>query len=194
MYLGRLAVAGLAALAFVAGAGGAYAGHHRMSADVLRDFQQRVHAYVTLHREIERLLPPLEVSPDAREIQRRSDRLAIEIVAARQGVGEGAIIDAAVGAIFKSRIDEALGDRDRAAVLAAARNGGGEGAAAPEVHARFPWRSGSFMPAAVIAALPELPPELQYRFVGADLVLVDIGAGLVVDVLRGALPVVSMLI
>jgi hypothetical protein len=50
------------------------------------------------------------------------------------------------------------------------------------------------MPAAVIAALPELPPELQYRFVGADLVLVDIGAGLVVDVLRGALPPVSMLI
>jgi hypothetical protein len=36
--------------------------------------------------------------------------------------------------------------------------------------------------------LPELPPELSYRFVGRDLVLKDIKAGLVVDVLPNAIP------
>jgi hypothetical protein len=33
-----------------------------------------------------------------------------------------------------------------------------------------------------------LPAELEYRFVGRDLVLVDSHAGLVVDVLPDALP------
>jgi hypothetical protein len=37
---------------------------------------------------------------------------------------------------------------------------------------------------------PALPPELAYRFVGRDLVLVDVHANLVVDILDLALPTV----
>ncbi len=44
------------------------------------------------------------------------------------------------------------------------------------------------LPSCVRDALPELPIELQYRVVGADLVLVDLHANLIVDVLRGAFP------
>jgi hypothetical protein len=40
-----------------------------------------------------------------------------------------------------------------------------------------------------MAALPKLPPELDYRSAGVALVLVDAHAGLVVDVLHGAFPV-----
>jgi len=36
--------------------------------------------------------------------------------------------------------------------------------------------------------LPELPPELAYRFVGRDLVLKDIKAGLTVDLISKAIP------
>jgi hypothetical protein len=39
----------------------------------------------------------------------------------------------------------------------------------------------------VLAALPALPPELQYRIVGDALALIDVHAGLVVDVLPDAL-------
>jgi hypothetical protein len=42
--------------------------------------------------------------------------------------------------------------------------------------------------AIVVRNLPALPPELEYRFVGRHLVLIDLGANLVVDVLRNALP------
>jgi len=35
--------------------------------------------------------------------------------------------------------------------------------------------------------LPALPPELQYRMVGRDLVLVDVHASLIVDILPQAL-------
>jgi hypothetical protein len=36
--------------------------------------------------------------------------------------------------------------------------------------------------------LPPLPPEVEYRFLANDLVLIDIRAGLVVDILRAVLP------
>jgi hypothetical protein len=39
----------------------------------------------------------------------------------------------------------------------------------------------------MLAALPGLPEELEYRFVGADLVLIDVPADLVVDILENAL-------
>jgi hypothetical protein len=39
----------------------------------------------------------------------------------------------------------------------------------------------------IVAALPALPPELQYRIVGDSLALIDVHAGLILDVLPDAL-------
>jgi hypothetical protein len=44
------------------------------------------------------------------------------------------------------------------------------------------------VPPQLIRALPQLPPELQYRIVGRALVLWDHHADLIVDVLPGAFP------
>jgi hypothetical protein len=40
---------------------------------------------------------------------------------------------------------------------------------------------------ALVWALPSLPEELEYRFAGRDLVLLDSEAQLVVDILRDAI-------
>jgi hypothetical protein len=58
----------------------------------------------------------------------------------------------------------------------------------PIVHDQFDWGAGSFMPACVLSVLPLLPDLLQFRMVQRDLVLVDMSADLVVDVLPDALP------
>ena len=42
---------------------------------------------------------------------------------------------------------------------------------------------------ALLHALPPLPRELEYRIVDADLVLIDLRADLVVDILENAMPV-----
>ena len=52
----------------------------------------------------------------------------------------------------------------------------------------FPWGMSRILPTCIEDALPVLPVELQYRIVGADLVLVDLHANLIVDILRDALP------
>ena len=44
------------------------------------------------------------------------------------------------------------------------------------------------MPPDILHVLPPLPDELQYRLVDRDLVLIDMHADLVVDILPGALP------
>ncbi len=43
-----------------------------------------------------------------------------------------------------------------------------------------------FIPPLLIAALPPLPPELEYRFIGQSLVLWDVHANLIVDFMPGA--------
>jgi hypothetical protein len=57
------------------------------------------------------------------------------------------------------------------------------------VNGAFPWLAGNAMWPFMIETLPALPAELEYRFVGRDLVLLDVRAELVVDILPAALPV-----
>ena len=58
-----------------------------------------------------------------------------------------------------------------------------------EVHVlgMLPWRTHLAL-TPIVRDLPELPPELEYHFVGRHLVLMDVGANMVVDVVRDALP------
>jgi hypothetical protein len=48
------------------------------------------------------------------------------------------------------------------------------------------------MPPDLLAVFPRLPSELDYRFVHRDLVLWDVRADLIVDVLRDAIPLQSV--
>ena len=61
-------------------------------------------------------------------------------------------------------------------------------AAAPCVAEPVPWNAGPVMWPSMLAGLPELPGELEYRFLGRDLLIIDVLANLVVDVLHDALP------
>jgi len=57
-----------------------------------------------------------------------------------------------------------------------------------EINGPFPWAFGVPMPPALLDRLPALPVEVQYRLIVRDLVLVDVDANLVVDILPDALP------
>jgi hypothetical protein len=56
------------------------------------------------------------------------------------------------------------------------------------VNDRRPWLREGVLPAFLVEALPPLPFGLGYRLVERDLVLLDVELGLVIDVLRQALP------
>ena len=65
-----------------------------------------------------------------------------------------------------------------------------EAPAAPPLRVNAAWPPQipfAFVPPQLLAALPTLPPELQYRIVGRSLVLWDHHANLIVDFLPRAL-------
>jgi hypothetical protein len=150
-------------------------------------FERSVQDYAALHRRLARLTPRLQVTADPVQLRGGVDALGNEIRLARQTAQVGNIFTPVVAILFRERIQTALWDFDVTVLMAEMEEDAEPGAQRPVVKGRFPWRSGNAIWPSVLAALPELPEELEYRFVGADLVLIDVPADLVVDILQDAL-------
>ena len=160
--------------------------------DPIQRFQQAVEAYLGLRGSLTSTLPPFEPSPDLETLRMASAALAEAIRTARPFAAEGDIFNPAAAAVLRRRVRAALVDPAcPLAEILAAESDDDQRPLPPRaiVHDRFDWSRGSFMPSCLLRVLPVLPDELQYRFVQHDLVLVDIDADLVVDVLTDALPV-----
>ena len=156
----------------------------------LHRFQHAVNTYVALHRDLERSFPALEVTDDMEGFYQNVDELANRIRQARRNPQEGIVFDAEVGRILRSRIHTLLRDQqiDVFDILTDILEEPPADSERPQINERFPWIWASAVPRCVWGVLPEVPEELEYRFAGFDLVLIDIHAELVVDILRDALP------
>ena len=154
----------------------------------LRKFQQSIDEYVELRRRLEERLPPLEVSNDAQQIQRAAAARAAAISHARSHARTGELFNPAVSELFRARIRETLAARHGAAATLLREMGeDGERWQPAVVNGHFSWTTAAATPPCVLAVLPPLPAELQYRFVGPDLTLVDVDASLILDVIRDTL-------
>ena len=101
------------------------------------------------------------------------------------------LFNAVVAATFRARIAYAL--RERPEVLSRLTEEEEEeederppAGWAPAVNGTLDWFATGATPPSILHALPSLPDELQYRFVKLDLVLLDVDANLIVDILPGA--------
>ena len=146
-------------------------------------FQRAADEYAFLHRRIERRQPAIEFGADAATLDRAIESMAAAMRAARADAREGDLFTATVSSAFRGRIAAALRRSELGLVDLEPEEARHE---SPVIHVNgeMPWRASAEMPAGVLAALPALPPELQYRFVSGDLVLVDVHASLIVDILR----------
>jgi hypothetical protein len=158
--------------------------------DGVSDFSRRVAEYVALHRQIERLLPKQKVFTDPAEGLGVTAALAQALRGVRAGAREGDIFSPLAAVEIRRTIGRALAEHRMppSVLIDEMQYESDETAPRPAVNEMFSWRLGNVMPYFVLHALPELPEELQYRFVERDLVLIDIHADLVVDILRDALP------
>jgi hypothetical protein len=157
----------------------------------LADFARRTQAYVDLHRRLEGPLPALQVSSDPAEIRRAIDALGEAIRTARSGAKQGDIFTPRVVRVFARLIRE--GCAGRYEELLARVTEEAEPSPGP-LTPNMPWPEGapfSAIPSSMLCSLPELPPELEYRFIGRDLVLRDGHADMIVDFIPGAIPPVT---
>ena len=150
-------------------------------------FLQRVDEYVGLHRRLEGPLPPEVVTADPAALFESKRALAAAIRAARADAQQGEIFSPAMADYFRILVAEALRE-GRVENLLAIVEDENEVHIPAAVNVDYPaGRSISMMPPCLLAALPPLPAELEYRFVGRDLILWDVHAGLIVDFVPNAI-------
>ena len=151
-------------------------------------FLKRADQYVALHRDLERLLPPETITSNLDELLAPRAALARELRRARAWAREGDIFTPGVAVYMRVLIAETM-RREGITAL--------DDVIDPElavhmtalVSAEYPaGRSTPVIPCTLLDALPPLPPELRYSFVDRDLILWDLHAALIVDVVRNALP------
>jgi hypothetical protein len=153
----------------------------------LSEFNVAVEHYVKLHRRLARSLPMPPAFDD--EDPFAADDLRAVIVAARPNARSGAFFTPQVAMRLKERIDLAFLHHPGAAD--AVIRGGYEpvpGEPGPVVNQPFPRVAASVRWLPLASALPALPRELDFALWGRDLVLLDVTANLVLDVLPDALP------
>ena len=148
-------------------------------------FRNAVVSYVELQRSEVAELPP--ASGTVASTQGREAQLARRIQARRPEARPGDILGLAAGNIRHLVSGEIAGAKGNA-VLSSIEQTNIHGVRLRVNHRYPPTLPRVTMPGPILAKLPPVPSELEYRFLGRSLVLVDTECALVVDVLPDVLP------
>ncbi|HEX4914917.1 MAG TPA: hypothetical protein VFV51_13210 [Vicinamibacterales bacterium] len=158
--------------------------------DAEQQFVAATQEYAWMHRRLEEAIGPIEINSNVARIDRAVLALAAAIRAERPNAKTGDFFTPRLAGELRARIFDALTVHDLApgdVREAEAADGVDPSLVTLWVNGPFPWAYSSAMFPCVLEALPPLPAELQYRIVGDTLVLIDVHASLVVDLLPSAL-------
>jgi hypothetical protein len=153
---------------------------------IVQDFQKRVTEYLKFRKNVESNLPKLKPTESQEKIVHHEKELARAIRAARSDARQGDIFTPQIADEIRRLIGMALHPpRDGKHIKESLRH-----AEPVQLHlyinetypAHTPRQS---TPPSILANLPALPPELEYRITGRDLVLLDSKANLIVDLISG---------
>jgi len=157
-------------------------------ARVMAEFEERVKAYSTLHRELESTLPALPKEATPEQINAHQLALAALIAKTRAKAAPGDIFTKETRALFRrylARVFDGPQGRD----LKASIMDENPGRLRLHINARYPESIPvPTVPPQVLQALPKLPDDLEYRFIGDRLILHDIHAHTIVDLIDDAIP------
>ena len=158
-------------------------------AAAIADFRKRVDEYVALRKPLVSAVGELDETKSQAEIAACATKLAEAIRVARANVRPGDIFTPAVAGVFRTVIREEYGRRS-----APVRNSRQDTQDelpnfTPQVNALYPTTFPlATFPPTLLRVLPPLPEEVEYRIVTKYLILRDIEANVIVDVLPNAIP------
>ena len=160
--------------------------------EAARDFKpfiDRVHAYVKMQKKLAASLPTLKPTNDPAQIVECQHALATKIVEARRDALQGDIFTHEAAERFRKIIHKTFEGPEGHLARKTMQQDTPFKVVTMHVNDVFPDNIPlTTTPPTLMLKLPELPPELAYRFVGRDLVLKDSKAELVVDIIPNALP------
>jgi hypothetical protein len=178
-------------------AGGAGAAEAKMSAPqtnadaaLLADFKKRIDAYMKLHDKHEKGKADPKETSDAGKIKETQDALAAKIQAARTDAKPGDIFSPEIRQLFRRLMYPEMKGPDATETKETIKLDEGTPSKAQvlKVNGRYPESAPlPTVPPNLLARLPQLPEELEYRFVNKDLILRDVNANLIVDYIPNAI-------
>jgi len=153
-----------------------------------KEFETRVNEYATMQKKLAGKLTKLPQEATPQEIDKHERALAALVENARRTARLGDIFTPAVQVIVRRELGRIFKGPEGKQLIASIMD---ENPAPPtlRVNARYPDTVPmSTMPPEVLAVLPPLPKELNYRFIGDRLILLDTNAHIVVDYVDKAVP------
>jgi hypothetical protein len=164
---------------------GAYAAEARPArvseSQIAETFEARLKEYMALHRKLEATLPKLPKRATPEQVDKSQRALSDLIKAARRDAKPGEFFTPGMQALVKRVLARVLNGPDGKTVKASIMD---ENPGVPKlvINERYPSSIPlSTMPPEVLAPLPKLNRELEYRFVGRRLVLLDTEADIILD-------------
>jgi hypothetical protein len=152
------------------------------------EFLKRVEEYVKLHRKIEEQLPKLPKEATPEQIDRYQRELARLIQQGRPNARQGDVFTKEIRAYFRRQLHNVFSGAEGRQLKQTIMDEN-PGPLKLSVNGRYPDSVPlSTMPPQVLAALPKLPDELEYRFIGDRLIVLDVHAHIIVDYTEDALP------
>jgi len=152
-----------------------------------KEFQAGIDKYMEIHKKAEASVPAMpKETTDAALIAKHQQQVAEAIRKLRPNALVGEVFTPSVRqmivATVKQKVEGKAGESAKATILG---EGNPKSEAVPvnlTVNGTYPTTAPlSTVPPSVLMALPTLPKELEYRFVGRNLILLDSAANLIVD-------------
>ena len=150
-------------------------------------FQQRLNGYLKLREDLAQKLKPLSPTPNASELTSRQESLAAGLRTARKAAKQGDIFFPAIAEQITKIVQDDFHRRKPEAVkatLAEVPN-----VPRPIINRMYPENAAlPTIPPLLLKSLPLLPDNLQYRFYGLHVVLLDGDTQIIVDYIPNVLP------
>lgn len=157
-------------------------------AKALAAFLDRVNQYVLVHQKHENTLPKLSKESTPEQVDAHQRALAKLLQEARKDARQGDIFTPESQAVIKKLIARVFSGPDGPSLKASVMD---ENPGVPnlKVNARYPDEIPvSTIPPQLLEGLPKLPEEMEYRFVGNDLILMDTHAHIIADFIPNSFP------
>jgi hypothetical protein len=158
-----------------------------MAPEIAAEFDKRVEAYASHSKTLAATLPKLPKEATPQQIDQ--DQRAFEklVVLDRPDAKPGDLFIPEMQTYVKTLLADVfagpLGASERKAVHDEPHP------VTPVINKRYPDEVPmSTMPPKLLANLPELPDQMEYRFVHNDLILMDVHAHIILDFIAGAIP------
>jgi len=159
-----------------------------MDSNTVATFLNRATTYVKLRNRVESKLPNLSKDSTPEQIAEHKKAFEDGVRLARGSAKPGDIFTAAAAEYLRRLIRTEFKGQDRGEVKEAILDADTTGV---PLKVNYPYpetKEVSATPPTLLLRLPELPKELNYRFVGRHMLLIDKENGLMIDYMLNALP------